>query len=266
MRKVTVFVVPFLFLTSCASKMDQRSLTWDEAPDATERVERIDDDAVRTAAMFSDDACVAEGERLLATDRQRAVQFMKHCLRRDDFMLVNRFSEPAWKGVRFERADYGAILRAALRKGSADDVDLAPFGIQAPSILTAPERPGPAQLFLAYVEAGTPTIRRGIEGVVARPITYEASDRTKEFTVSYDLVEIDTGRVVAEDVKRETVKKTTGNRRLATVLDVQVFLALEPGQVMKAGSRYMVIVDRVVTKEGEPVLAHAVALADAQPR
>ena len=251
-----------LLPAACASTAQR--VTWDDVPEQDVQRAVLQDPSSAATQFFSDDACVAEAEALLPANQKRARAMMKGCLHRDDFMLVTRFTEPAWRGFAFTSDDYVPLLRAELRQGSADDVNLERYGIAAPPLLRAPHKPDPSAMFLAYVEVDRAEIQKGVAGVLARPITYEATDKTKEYLQSYDLVEIKTGRVVAEDVKREIVKKQTGNRRLASVLDVPLFIALNEGIRLDVGRRYLLIVRDVASSAPPALTMRAIAVADAR--
>lgn len=241
----------------CASEKEQ--VTWDNVGGGSNREEAAEDPEKIAKEHFTDDACLADAETRLDTDRGFAKALALACLKRKDFMLLSKLAEPPWD-LDLDRTQWDDALAASCRANSPDAVDLRPLGLEAPP-LPAVEGEVPASQ-LHYVVALVTGV--GPSEIKIKPIVYGATDKTTSKTEYYDYYSKRTGALVASNVAETTTKKT-GNTRVAQVLDEVYVVEIPPDRDFKKDERYVMLVDRVKPGTTSDLRAHLVASSAVNP-
>lgn len=264
------FATIALFTSLGVSCATERPATWDEVGDAKAPV-RAAFNADRIAGeAFTDSACLADAEKRLSDGkRDEAHALALACLRRRDFMLLSRLSEPQWKGLVVERKDWDAALAASARASTPDALDLTVLGL-SPSDASSVTGPVDARkVYVVYGKAVETTTRKGKPYLIVRPVVFESSTRTKREEGQYDLV--DENNKVLEKGVTMVREKEVGSVRASRMLDERYFIALDDGRNVEIGERYIFLVDDVkrfeVGKKEDPDLtARLLAGSLANPR
>jgi hypothetical protein len=236
------------FVSSCALNQEPRPVGWDEvSADPTTATRR----PTKSANDFhTDAACVAEAERLVAQSPDDGHALMRGCLYREDFVLLSRLRDKRWRGFELQRADWNAVLRSELRRGSANGLDLTLYGIPSPWLKTAPAKPAPGDTFLLHAEMVEVRDVAGKKTSVVYPIIYGTHDELVAYLQPWDLVETDL-RTGAKTVIQKNVKVTTEYERtggvvqMAHVIKQPLLIEFDERPRQKRGDGLLCIVDRV---------------------
>lgn len=232
------FVPPLL--VSCAG---DRPATWSEVGGYEKpAAETADEDPVQEAkTTFSDDSCMSIASAHLEKDRDLAFRIARECIKRKDFMLLPSFADPKWKGFTVPSEEWDGLMRAAMKSGSPDAVDLRPVGIDA-DWLTDTDEPEPGRLYLVIGVAMGARTSPG-RGVVIKPIVYGGGggQSTQRTTSKYNILD-EQGNVLEENVTMVRERKT-GAARTSSVLDETFLVRVWSVEKFKRGERYVFLVD-----------------------
>jgi hypothetical protein len=262
-----VVVVVLVAGTGCASAPPAQ--TWDTVDQAP--VQRMKSGpAEKAAAQFTDDQCVATADELLRAKDPDADEYMRACLHRDDFLLLDVLNAERWRHLDIKRDDWQAVLRAQIRRGNIDTLSMKRYGIidLDPEKLVDQKKPPPATTYLLQVEVVRPDSVGGKRGAHVKRIVFEdaAGDKVKRET--FDVVtEDNSGRILGVERDKEIVtEKQHVVRSVAHTENDSVWIELDGDTNLRVGERYALIVDGVSVKNDSTkgvfvIRAHALMTA-----